>query len=358
MATLGAAKARAAPWWPEGIRKLSLLDLDRTIEGAAISLLAFRRGVTVPRSSPFLDVSAAFSVALSLVSSDGLFCGTAAGFDGNATGGRIWPPEAWLPFAAACFSGLVSALGSTAGLFPAALALSGGSSSSSSLMVADELEPSSDLGVALFPLCSEILGIGLGGPMYFDPVELPSREPTSVVELVDDCELGRRGRAGRLLDAVVDATNFFEAAGFLSVFAGDVDFVEDRTSGFFIVKPPDGTSSSAFPSPSPSDPWGDTNRAVGRGPEFDGPLGFFKIGCDGGGLDEEGVKLFDDCEMLDIAGFCGISLGCSCDLVSSCRLVLIRDFPFRSSCCRFSRGSGFCVAGLLACDVLSDSCWL
>lgn len=27
------------------------------------------------------------------------------------------------------------------------------------------------------------------------------------------------------------------------------------------------------------------NRAVGRGPEEEGPLAFFKIGCGGGGLD-------------------------------------------------------------------------
>lgn len=30
---------------------------------------------------------------------------------------------------------------------------------------------------------------------------------------------------------------------------------------------------------STSDPGGDTNRAVGRGPEAEGPLGFFRIGC-------------------------------------------------------------------------------
>lgn len=34
-----------------------------------------------------------------------------------------------------------------------------------------------------------------------------------------------------------------------------------------------------------------TNRAVGLGPEFEGPLGFFRIGWAGGGLDEDGVRL-------------------------------------------------------------------
>ena len=43
---------------------------------------------------------------------------------------------------------------------------------------------------------------------------------------------------------------------------------------------PDKASSLSFPSlPSPSEPGGETNRAVGRGPELEGPLGFFKMGC-------------------------------------------------------------------------------
>lgn len=37
---------------------------------------------------------------------------------------------------------------------------------------------------------------------------------------------------------------------------------------------------------------GEANRAVGRGPDEDGPLDFLRIGCGGGGLEEEGVRPF------------------------------------------------------------------
>lgn len=35
---------------------------------------------------------------------------------------------------------------------------------------------------------------------------------------------------------------------------------------------------------------GDAKRAVGRGPDEEGPLDFFKIGWGGGGLEDEGVS--------------------------------------------------------------------
>ena len=35
---------------------------------------------------------------------------------------------------------------------------------------------------------------------------------------------------------------------------------------------------------------GDANRAVGRGPDAEGPLDFFRMGCDGGGLEDDGVN--------------------------------------------------------------------
>lgn len=35
---------------------------------------------------------------------------------------------------------------------------------------------------------------------------------------------------------------------------------------------------------------GDAKRAVGRGPDEEGPLDFFKIGWGGGGLEDEGVN--------------------------------------------------------------------
>lgn len=41
---------------------------------------------------------------------------------------------------------------------------------------------------------------------------------------------------------------------------------------------------------SSSDPGGETNRAVGRGPEFEGPLGFFKMGC-GCFVEDDGATL-------------------------------------------------------------------
>lgn len=54
---------------------------------------------------------------------------------------------------------------------------------------------------------------------------------------------------------------------------------------------PDDTAPSSLPLSSPES-GGDTNRAVGRGPEEDGPLVFFRIGWSGGGLDDEEVGSF------------------------------------------------------------------
>jgi hypothetical protein len=49
-----------------------------------------------------------------------------------------------------------------------------------------------------------------------------------------------------------------------------------------------GTSSSAETASS-YEAGGDANRAVGRGPEAEGPLDFFRMECGGGGLDDEGI---------------------------------------------------------------------
>ena len=52
-------------------------------------------------------------------------------------------------------------------------------------------------------------------------------------------------------------------------------------------------SLSLLPTSSASVPGGDTKRAVGRGPEDDGPLGFFSIGFAGGFLlDEDSTAFF------------------------------------------------------------------
>lgn len=56
-----------------------------------------------------------------------------------------------------------------------------------------------------------------------------------------------------------------------------------------VVLVDDATSLSLLPTSSASDPRGDTNRAVGRGPEAEGPLGFFRMGFPGGFLVEEGA---------------------------------------------------------------------
>lgn len=53
----------------------------------------------------------------------------------------------------------------------------------------------------------------------------------------------------------------------------------------------DDAASPSFPVSSP-EAGGEANRAVGRGPDEDGPLDFFRIGCGGGGLEEEGVNPF------------------------------------------------------------------
>ncbi len=84
-------------------------------------------------------------------------------------------------------------------------------------------------------------------------------------------------------------------AGFEGIEAEDAMFsglVNGGSGGGGISKDvtivlPDETSSSFVSSL--SDAGGETNRAVGRGPEADGPLDFFRIGCGGGGLDDEGV---------------------------------------------------------------------
>lgn len=96
----------------------------------------------------------------------------------------------------------------------------------------------------------------------------------AVTEPVDDCELCLLGRTGRLFDVVDEATNFL-GAGFLSPFAGETELDDARTSGFFLVEGP--TLFSLCCDVSSSESGTSTNRAVGLGPEFDGPLGFFKI---------------------------------------------------------------------------------
>ena len=106
-------------------------------------------------------------------------------------------------------------------------------------------------------------------------MDVPSFEPGS--DPVEDCELGLLGNTGRLLEAVVDTTNFFVGVPLFSIFAGDAEAGDGRISmPVFAVLVEEG-SSPRVDVPS-SEPGGDTNLAVGLGPDVEGPLGFFKIG--------------------------------------------------------------------------------
>lgn len=107
---------------------------------------------------------------------------------------------------------------------------------------------------------------------------------------MDDCEvweLCRRAMTGRVFFlAAIEATN----PPFFLLLAG-VGFF----SGFTVCDAGDGgrTTTCVFGltdelgSASPSESGGEMNRAVGRGPDVDGPLAFFKMGwgIGGGALD-------------------------------------------------------------------------
>jgi len=171
--------------------------------------------------------------------------------------------------------------------------------------------------------------------------ETASREPPS--EPADDCELALRDITGLRLEAAVEATIFLvgvapfsplpvEEIGGGRISAGDGGIAVMAVFSRFIVA---GNGGGAIPdngfctgaigaaaeaasfrltggggggmsdetavlpedtSPSltssSSDPAGDTKRAVGRGPEVEGPLDFLSIGWVGGGLEDEGVGYF------------------------------------------------------------------
>lgn len=101
---------------------------------------------------------------------------------------------------------------------------------------------------------------------------------------------------------MVEATNFLVDAGFLSGFAGDLDLEGNRAGFRFLVEPSDWLAPLALCCElllccafSSSESGTSTNRAVGRGPELEGPLEFFRIGCEGGGLDDDGVRFCGAC---------------------------------------------------------------
>jgi hypothetical protein len=87
------------------------------------------------------------------------------------------------------------------------------------------------------------------------------------------------------------------------------------------VLPEEGISSSS------ADSWGDTKRAVGRGPDDDGPRAFFRIGWAGGGFDalEDSVLNAEsvDFEWRDPWG-CGSGSGGVASAWAASRICLIR----------------------------------
>lgn len=164
-----------------------------------------------------------------------------------------------------------------------------------------------------------MVGTEVCGPSYLIPEEVPDSRLTFSDAPFDDCELDLRGIAGLLLDAeeatkVVGFFLFF-IIGPLLLSSRIVEVLESleltlsaAASRFKTVL--DSVSVSVAISSSASESGGDANRAVGRGPEAEGPLGFFRIGC--GALTEvvEGLTfafkagLPEPCEDLSPAMVC------------------------------------------------------
>ena len=111
-----------------------------------------------------------------------------------------------------------------------------------------------------------------------DPADSASSLDDDPSEPYDDCELVFLTRIGRRFGPPEETTNFFDPAIFF--FDGDLTLAAFISNAGTIVLPDEGMSPL-----SSGEPAGDMKRAVGRGPVDDDPLGFFKIGCDGGGLE-------------------------------------------------------------------------
>lgn len=193
------------------------------------------------------------------------------------------------------------------------------------------------------PLCSIALSI-VRCLAAAAMVVTASRTPVS--EPVEDCELALRGITGLRLEAAVEATillvgfalfpllagdgigggristrgnaavgtvgagtgaafatgvtkaGVVAASGISSRFAGDGRGGGGISDAVIAVLPED-TSPSLISSS--SEPGGETNRAVGRGPDAEGPRDFFSIGWGGGGLEDDGVgdltPPFDELEL-------------------------------------------------------------
>jgi hypothetical protein len=212
-------------------------------------------------------------------------------------------------------------VGAFAGRFPAAFALISGS------LICDGDGPG--------PSSCEAVGVDRLEPERFETATTavacgPESDP------VDDCELGLRTITGFLLDAAVLATTFLPpvvapfpplagetvgggpisapgaagigaacvgpTAGGSGVFAAREAAVGASACCFLAAEGRGGggisVAAAAGLADTTSASWiasslvvgGDANRAVGRGPDEEGPLDFFRMGWDGGGLEEDGVN--------------------------------------------------------------------
>lgn len=212
-----------------------------------------------------------------------------------------------------------------AGRFPAALALIPAS------LACDDDDPGPDD-------CCEPDGVIVVVVVFFDPerfgtvAEPATRWPVS--DPVDDCELSLRGITGRLLDpttmrlpvlvAALSAltgetkggggggmsvsdragsglgrVGFLDGGGGVSVAdegaAVCLDLAAEGSGGGGISEVVAGLlvgASSPAQMASSYEAGGEANRAVGRGPDVDGPLVFFRIECAGCGASAEGTGSF------------------------------------------------------------------
>lgn len=132
-------------------------------------------------------------------------------------------------------------------------------------------------------VCSPPSAIGEGARKGVpEPLELPDDGPSFDPEsdVTEDCELFFLGNTGLLFAAAVEATIFLACDFFLDGEATFGTCCRISNAGVMVLV----EEGALLLSPSSSDGCGDTKRAVGRGPDVEGPLGFFKIGCDAGGL--------------------------------------------------------------------------
>lgn len=155
-------------------------------------------------------------------------------------------------------------------------------------------------------------------------VLFPAAEPDFVLASTDDWELGRRVSTGlECLFAALDAVYFLPVGvDLFSPFTGD--FAGRRICMPVAAVLPEDVSLSLDASSSES--CGETNLAVGRGPDVEGPRDFFRIGCGGGGLeDDDAIVSFVVC--FSAAGLLGTSTGPW--LTSVCDFV---PYPALSTC--------------------------